>query len=247
MARTIKGLGAACAALLSAVGIAACGSGMRSRAVIEVRGHAISRAAFAHWMSVTAIRDYELLPRGPVPSWVLPDPPHYKICIAHLRAATSPGSASAPRPTSIAAKTQCQRRFRELRRQVLTSLTTAEWLISEGEELGLKVTAADVRARFETAKKNLFANEAAFRRYLANTGETVADQLFRAEVKVYSARLEERVRAELRAGKIGQRALARRATGFPRKWAAETSCSSGYVLPNCKQYKGASPPATEVL
>lgn len=220
---------------------------MRSRAVIEVHGHVISRAAFAHWMAVTAIRDYELLPRGPVPGWVLPDPPHYKVCIAHLQAATSPDTASAPRPTSIAAKARCQHRYQELRGQVLTSLTTAEWLISEGEELGLKVTAADVQARFETVKKNLFANEAAFRRYLANTGETVADQLFRAEVKVYSARLEGRVRAELRTGKIGQLALARRATRFPKKWAAKTSCRSEYVLPNCKQYKGASPPVTEAL
>jgi hypothetical protein len=250
----------ACAMLCSAAGIASCGSEMPSDAAIEVHGHVISKAQFAHWMSVTAIRDYELLPRGPVPKWVLPDPPNYAVCIAHIQAeaakasssqaAASKTAASASAPNSGAPsdspKAQCQRRYGEIRRQVLNSLTTGEWLISEGEELG-KATPKQIKAHFEEVKKNLFASDAAFRSYLAYTGETIADQLFRAEIKVYSAKLQERIRAQLKSGAVSQQALARKAAKFPSKWAAQTNCSPEYVLPNCKQYRGSGAPVNELL
>ena len=39
-----------------------------------------------------------------------------------------------------------------------------------------------------------------------------------------------------------QAEFARKGEGFPKKWIAKTSCSPGYVVPNCKEYKGPLPP-----
>jgi hypothetical protein len=230
-------------AALATVSIAACGENASSQAVIKVRGHVITKTEFAHWMAVTAARDYNLSPDRPVPSWVLPDPPRYARCIAHLQTVPPTSGTESASP----ARNQCQRRYDELRTQVLTSLTTAEWLISEGEERGLSATAKEIQARFAAVKRNLFGSEAAFEAYLKYTGETVADQLFRAKIKVYSVKLEAKARNELLSGKIGRQAFARRAAEFPKKWSARTTCLSGYVMPNCKQYKGQRQPKIELL
>jgi hypothetical protein len=131
--------------------------------------------------------------------------------------------------------------------QVLDSLTTAEWLISEARELGFTASPAEVKAHFESTRRNLFPSEAVFQKYLTYTGETLADQLFRSEIKVYSAKLEQRARSRLARGEISQSALASQAASLPLKWRSRTTCSTGYVLPNCREYKGTAAPTTELL
>lgn len=241
--RSSKAIAIVCCAILSSGVLAGCGQSTSSAPAIEVQGHVLSQGEVAHWMSVVAKRDYELLPRGPVPAWAVPVPPDYTACAEHLRT-----SRSRPRSTStVPAKTQCERQYQALRDQVLYSLTTAEWLISEGERLGFKLTRAEIQKHFETVKKNLFPSEAAFRRYLLYTGETVRDQLFRAEIKLYQAKMEARELQELKTGKVSEQTLNRRAEEFPKRWAAHTSCQPGYVLPNCKEYRGHTAPRVELL
>ncbi len=231
-------IGSACARLrlfLATLGIAgavaSCGGSASTAPVIEVQGHTISQADFSHWLSVTAIRDYELQPQRPVPHWVLPSPPPHTACVAHLRG--GPHGLSATE-----ARAQCERQYRELRQQVLYDLTSAEWIISEGEDLGIKVTAAEVKKRSEQVKRNLFPSNAAFQIYLRYTGETARDQLFRSEIKLYEAKQEARELAELQSGRIRQQDLARRTEAFLHKWTARTNCEPGYVIANCKQYRG---------
>ncbi len=230
-----------CGAILSGGFIVGCNQSASSTTAIEVHGHVLSQGEIAHWMSVVAKRDYELQPHSPVPKWAVPVPPDYTACVDHIRAGGS-GSLSTMTP-----KAQCEHQYQALREQVLYSLTTAEWLISEGEELGFRVTPAEIRQRFKMVKKNLFGSEAAFQKYLLYTGETVRDQLFRAEIKLYEAKMEAQELTELKAGKIGRQALARRGEEFPKKWAAQTDCQPPYVLPNCRQYRGHTPPRVELL
>lgn len=204
-------------------------------------GHVITKGTFEHWMRVTASRDYELQPRHPVPSWTLPDAPRYTACIAHLKA-TAGTLASAPPGTSEASLEKlCEQRYEALRQQVLGSLISGEWLIGEGEALGLTATEKAIERRMERARRNQYRSEAEFQRGLDFTGETIADQLFRSKIKVFSEAIERRYTGR------GASALRRLISGLPKRWASKTRCRPGYVVPNCRQYKGPIPPEIQLL
>jgi hypothetical protein len=233
----------AMAVALGLVGLGVTGCGGSGGVVAEVAGKTITKASFDHWMAVTAIRDYEPVPRGPVSSGVLPDPPRYAACIAHLQA-SAPHTVGATPPSREQLKKQCQQGYRALREQVLSSLITGWWLIAEGEARGLKASASEVKRRAKQIEKTEFANNAELRRYLKDTKETVADRLFRAKIKVFSKKIEDQITASTHEGR---NAVTRFVLGFPREWAAKTTCRPGYVMYNCREYKGPIPPEARLL
>jgi hypothetical protein len=227
--------GRSAAALLVAAIVAGCDSSAptSNMVIVRVGSRVITKASFDHWLPVIATVDYELRPLAPVPDWVVPDPPTYARCIAHLKttAPTTGGTA--------ALKTQCQQKSQMLRQQVLGFLITGEWLISEGEAKHLHVTGRQVRQRFAMAKKTQFPRQGDFAKYLAATGETVSDQLFRSELKLPAEKMEQQILAETQGGWLHRhRVLAQVMREFPRRWAAKTSCQPGYVIADCREYRG---------
>ncbi|MGO9761162.1 MAG: hypothetical protein ACLP1Q_07890 [Solirubrobacteraceae bacterium] len=203
----------------------------------------ITKAMFTHWMTLTAIKNYEVYPQGPVPSWVIPDPPRYTACIAHLQATAGKDFIPDTDSSAAQAKTGCEQQYAALREQVLDSLITAQWLVLAGQARGLTATAGEVTRRFERVTKNQFANEATFKRYLAATGETIADQLFRSRIKVYSEKIEKQIAGS----RDPQREFRKFVDDFAKEWAAKTTCRPGYVAPDCRQYRGRSAPAIKLL
>jgi len=216
-------------------------SSTTSETIVEVAGHVIAKGTFEHWMHVTASRDYELRPRHPVPSWTLPDAPQYTRCIAHLKATAGTLASAPPGTPEASLKKLCEQRYEELRQQVLGSLISGEWLIGEGETLGLTATQKAIEQRMERARRNGYHSEAEFQRDLSLAGETVADQLFRSKIKVFSEAIERRYTSK------GAPALQALISGLPKRWAAKTSCRPGYIVPNCRQYKGPTPPEIQLL
>jgi hypothetical protein len=223
---------------VAAFGVAGCGggSGLPAKAVVDVAGNVVSKTMFDHWVSVAAVRDFELMPTRPVPRWVIPDPPRYTACIAHL--ASTAGAHNALSSTAKL-KVQCEQNYQALRVQVLRALITAEWFTAEAHKRGLKATDSAVRQRYERVKTTQFPSEAAFQRYLSYTGETIADQMFRSKIKVLSAELEQSIMGG-RTGRARQQAMSTFITEI-QKWVARTDCRTGYVVPGCKQYKGSAP------
>lgn len=231
------------AIVAAVVGVCGCGGAGASDVVVaRVRGNVITKAMFDHWMGITAVRDYEPYPRGPVPRGVVPDPPSYRACIGHLRASLGKPGEPPRSATATALRQRCAQQYAMLRAQVLQSLITTEWVIGEGEELGLDPSGAEIERKSRQIRHSEFASEAAFRAYLKYTGETLADQLFRGKVKAVSAKIERRLEGEGRTLKARQQAFAAFSRRFPRRWAARTSCRSGYVVPDCREYRGPSAP-----
>lgn len=220
------------------VAISGCGGGTGSSAVVaHVGGQAITQGYLDHWMAVIARRQYEATPRGAVPAGVVPDPPNYKACAAFLRAET---------PTSATAGSlvrQCATEYRSLRGLALGSVITGYWLIDEGKARGFAVTDAEVDRRVAGIVQREYGGEAKFRRYLRITGETEADQRFRARIKLFSAKIEH----ELLADGSGGQAYLRFAEEFPKKWAPKTTCKAGFVVPNCSEYRGSLKPEAKLL
>lgn len=243
VSRTIKIAGAAVAAGVLVLAGAGCGG---SPAVVAVvGGKAITKASFDHWMEVAAVRDYQPMPTAPVPKGVLPDPPTYTACIAHL-AAIAPHSVGVAPPTRGQLKQQCAQQYTALREQVLSSLISAEWLIGEGEARGLKALPSEILKRSERLRKSDFANNKAFQRYLKYTGETWADRLFRSKIKVYSEKIEHEL-TNPHNPQATARALGAFSNQLVKRWPPKTSCRPHYIIPDCRQYKGPTTPEIRLL
>ena len=159
--RSITALGAVLFALF---GLSACGGGIPSNSVVQIDGaSSITKEAFNHWLAVAASSGAATT-GGKV---VVPDPPNYSACIAHLQA-TSPKPAKGQKaPTAAQLKTQCQQQYKSLQQEVLGFLISSSWVLGEAKALGVKLTDAEVKKQFEKIKSQQFPKAAEFEKFLA--------------------------------------------------------------------------------
>jgi foldase protein PrsA len=239
---------ALCAIAVVAMVLSACGSGS-GEVVARIDGvGSISKGTLEHWMPIEAILFYELTPRKRPPKWVVPDPPDYKACIGHLKVVhlqeTPPLLVGKkPQPTLAQVKRECEDKQHHLVTDALNFLIDSRWKIGESEELGMKITDTEVKQRLQYIKQITYPKEAQFKKYLATTGQTVSDMLFRAKVQLAEVKLQHWLAA---LGKGGQQTAAKWVVEFPKKWVKRTTCHAGYVAPDCSEYKGSLPPGTEI-
>ena len=161
---------------VAAVALVGCGSQVPSDAVVNVDGNPISTRAFNHWLYVAAKSQAAQSPGAPV---IVPnDPPNFTNCIAQVRKQV-PTLAKA-KDSQIQA--DCKQLFTSLSNQVLNFLIPAYWYQAEAAKENIHVTDKQVQAAFEKAKKQQFPTDAQFKAFLAQTGETLPDILFRFRV-----------------------------------------------------------------
>jgi hypothetical protein len=134
----------ACGCVL-ALALSACGSGSQGAVAIRVGATDVTAATVEHWMSVFA------------PGHVVPDPPKYAKCIAHLRAQQS---ESIPE----ALEEECREQYEALRQRALGFVISSEWLIGEARERGLKLPGGELdeqaRAAESAIRRQLTSREA---------------------------------------------------------------------------------------
>jgi foldase protein PrsA len=182
------------AIFITAVTLSACGGGIPGNAVVSVNGNAITNATFNHWMAVAANSSSASAAAGkPVPKAVVPDPPTYKACIAHLEATAPKPAKGQPKPTAATLKTQCEQQYTALKQQVLGYLISADWVIGEASDQGVKVTDKEVKKQFSQIKSQQFPKEADFQKFLTSTGYTVSDVLLRVKLDLLSQKIQKKV------------------------------------------------------
>jgi phosphatidylethanolamine-binding protein (PEBP) family uncharacterized protein len=121
--------------------------------------------------------------------------------------------------------------------QALGFLITSEWVLGEAAARGISVSEAEVKQRFAQLVHESFPKAGSLEKYLAKSGETEADLLARIKVEL----LASKIAAKITAGKsAAQRStlLAAFESDFHTHWRSYTSCEPGYVMEDCKQYKG---------
>jgi foldase protein PrsA len=186
--RIIPALGAV---LFALIGLSACG-GIPSNAVVQVDGTSLTKEAFDHWMSVAATSTGSAATGKPV----IPVPPDYSACIAHL-AATSPKPAKGQSaPTTKQLKAQCAQQYKALSQEVLGFLISSQWVIGEAASLGVKVSDAEVKKEFEKIKNAQFPKAAEFEKFLASSGQTTSDLLLRVKLNMLSQRIQKKIVAD---------------------------------------------------
>src|SRR5213078_4151132 len=107
---------ALCAFFVAAIALAACGgSSIPGNSVAKVGGTSITKDDFNHWLKIAAKQ----------------------------KSAPAPAKGQ-PAPTTAQYKQQCQTDYNGLRDQVLQFLISAQWIMGEAGDQGVKVTDAEV-------------------------------------------------------------------------------------------------------
>jgi foldase protein PrsA len=158
-----------------------------------VNGQPVTKDTFNHWVAVAAAASATALPGQKAPKPVVPDPPTYTACIAHLKT-IEPKPAKGQKPkTEEELKTQCEQQYKALQQQVLGFLISSDWVLGEAEEQSVKVSDQEVAKHFNQLKKQQFPKEAEYQKFLANTGQTTADLLLRVKLSMLSTKIQEKV------------------------------------------------------
>lgn len=121
--------------------------------------------------------------------------------------------------------------------QALGFLITSEWVLGEAAARHMSVSEAEVKKRYTQLVHQSFPKAGSLQKYLAKSGETEADLLARIKVEL----LASRIAAKITSGKSASKRTAILAgfeTNFQKHWKSLTSCDPGYVMEDCKQYKG---------
>lgn len=121
----------------------------------------------------------------------------------------------------------------ELLKQVLGFLISADWEIGEAHRLRIHISAAELRGRFYAIRRQQFPRRSEFEAFLRQSGETVADLLFRTELNLVSGRIQRHVLAGHHGARSQGRALSRFVKTFRARWRGQTDCASPYVVDDC--------------
>jgi hypothetical protein len=223
------------------MGLVACG-GASGDAVVRVGESSISKATVDHWTRVEGVLSYQVIPRQPVPNGVVPDPPNYTACIAHLEATAQPAKGQ-PKSTTAQLRDRCQQWHTALRRKMLDMLITFNWLNNELISRGGKVTDGEVKQAFEEFRHHEFSTEEDFHKYLTYTGMSVSDVLFLMKDTILGTKIQQKIVANKGLTPQQQeQVFVNFYNELKKKWTARTNCHPEYVVPGCKQYTGSESP-----
>ena len=189
MSRSGRSIPALGAVLFAVAGLSACG-GIPGDAVSQVDGTAITKATFAHWMGVAAAATATTA-EGAAPKPVIPEPPKYTACIAHLEATQAKAAKAAPSAAQL--KSQCEQQYKTLLPEVLGFLISSQWVLGEGAALGVKVSDKEVKKRFNQIREQQFPKAAEFEKFLANSNQTVSDLLLRVKLNLMSSKIQQKI------------------------------------------------------
>jgi foldase protein PrsA len=185
MTKAVRLVLALCALAATAAVVAGCG-GVPGNAVAEVDGNAIEKDSFEHWMRVAAKSSGQ-------PNATVPDAPDFNNCVAQKRKTAPKPAKGQPKTTDQQLKDQCKQEYEALRDQVLQLLTSFEWIEGEAEEMGIKVSDAEVKKSFEQQRKQSFPKDADYRKFLKDSGQTEQDILQRVKLDLLSNKIREKI------------------------------------------------------
>ena len=131
------------------------------------------------------------------------------------------------------AKGQPRQTATELRDEVLGFLISSEWVLGEAGERHIAVSDAEVRRQFDRLRAQQFPHRREFERFLRESGETIADLLFRVRLNLDSELIQKAVVEHHRGAGSKQHALAQFIKAFKTRWQAQTYCSAQFAVPDC--------------
>jgi hypothetical protein len=121
----------------------------------------------------------------------------------------------------------------EVIKEVMGFLISSDWVLGEAADLNIHVSESEVRHTFDHIRNQQFPKKKEFKTFLKQSGQTVADLLFRVRLNLASTRIQKHVLAGHHGAHSQQRALKRFVHEFKLKWEAQTYCDPGYAVTDC--------------
>ena len=182
----------------SAAGLTACGESIPGNAVVKVEDTSIKKDDYNHWLEVAAISaasqaDPAAAQSGKKPGVNLPEPPEFTKCVANKKKTAPQPAKGRPATKDSEYVEQCKTEYEALRSTVLSFLISAEWIEGEAAEQDIKVAEADVKKKFAETRKQSFPKEADFRKFLASSGQSEEDLLYRVRLDELSNKLRDKI------------------------------------------------------
>ncbi|HKF80993.1 MAG TPA: peptidyl-prolyl cis-trans isomerase [Thermoleophilaceae bacterium] len=175
---------AAATASIGAALVAGCGNDVPAGSVAKVGDETITKKDFDKWLTTAASGQSQ---GGPA---VVPDPPSYERCVS---AKGKQPSQSRSKPSEAQLKKQCKQEYDQLKGQVMQFLIQSAWVQQEADARGVKVSNAEVKRSLEDQKKQAFPNEKAYKKFLASSGMSEEDILFRVKLDQLQQKLTQKV------------------------------------------------------
>jgi foldase protein PrsA len=189
MNKHVRLLTALGAVLFALAALSACG-GVPSGSVGQVNGNPITNSTFKHWLAVAAASSRVAATGAPV----IPEPPHFTACIKHLEeeeAKLATKGSKKRQPSEL--KSQCEQQYKSLLTEVLGFLISSNWVLGEGESMGVKVSDQEVHKQFNKIKSQQFPKASEFEKFLASSGQTVSDLLLRVKLNLVSQKIQQKI------------------------------------------------------
>jgi foldase protein PrsA len=178
------------AALALVAVISGCGGGVPSDSVAKVGDANITKSEFTHWL--TAAAKQQAQSTGARPTQVaVPDPPNFSNCVAAK--GKQPVPKGVPKPDPKALKSQCQQEYDGLKNQTLQFLISSQWLQQEAKARKITATDAEVQTTFQQQKKQSFPKDADYQKFLATSGQSEKDLLYRVRLSVLTNKLQQSI------------------------------------------------------
>jgi hypothetical protein len=117
--------------------------------------------------------------------------------------------------------------------EVMGFLISGDWVIGEAAQLGIPLSEATVKRRFDHIRGQQFPRRREFRHFLRESGQTIADLLLRVRLNMLSAAIQKRVGASAKNPTDRQRALSEFVRGFKARWRAQTVCVKAFTVADC--------------
>jgi foldase protein PrsA len=177
-----------CAAIATAVIVGACGSGIPGNAVAVVGSAPITKAAFAHW---EVVANNATQPTTGAAALPIPVPPDYTACIAGYQ--KEPSSAS---DTAAQLKSLCKQDYTALVGEVMNYLIEALWVEGAAVDHHVKVTEDQALKAYEkqrTTSTPSLKTTKELNSFLAASGETVADLVWRTKLNLLALAIQDKV------------------------------------------------------
>jgi hypothetical protein len=121
----------------------------------------------------------------------------------------------------------------EVMKQAMSFLISSDWVLGEATDLNIHVSEGEVRHTFDHLRAQQFPKKKEFKTFQKQSGQTIADLLFRVRLNLNSARIQKHVLAGHRGARSQQQALKRFVHDFKLKWEAQTYCDPAYAVTDC--------------
>jgi phosphatidylethanolamine-binding protein (PEBP) family uncharacterized protein len=121
--------------------------------------------------------------------------------------------------------------------RALAFLITSSWMLGEGSARHIAISQAEAQKRLRELERSSFPKPGQLQHYLAKSRQTTEDLLARVKIEL----LEHRIASDVvgsASGRSAREKIASFQQDFHRHWRRLTNCLPGYVMEDCKQYRG---------